>query len=216
MSVKIISGVDSTLLTIDPTSKAARVTLYDSAGNELLPIPTAAYLIGISPTRQTVIDTAGGTFWAMRNNTSGRVIYIRRILLIVSFDGTAAATTSRFDLARFSGATPSGGTAVTLPGGAIKKRTGYGNSNLLDARWIAGTAGGLTMTSITVEAAFASVGVSRGVTGSVGVCSLEFGDAGSHPNDRFELAVGEGLAIQAGVTGVVGDMFQGCIEWDEI
>ena len=33
MSVDIKSGVDSTLLSVDPISKAARVTLYDAQGN---------------------------------------------------------------------------------------------------------------------------------------------------------------------------------------
>ena len=33
MAIEIKSGVDASLLTVDPTSKAARVTLYDSSGN---------------------------------------------------------------------------------------------------------------------------------------------------------------------------------------
>jgi len=216
MSVQVVSGVDATLLTVDPTSKAARATLYDSAGNELRPIPTAAYLLAIINGRQTVVATAAGTFFAMRNNTSGRTIFIRRIILAVGFDGTAAATSSRWELARFSNATPSGGTAITLPAGAVKKRSSYANSNLLDARWITGTAGGLTMTSVVMETAFDSVGVPRGTSGTSIVYVREFGDAGAEKNDRFELLTGEGLAINAGVTGVVGDSFQGSVEWDEI
>jgi hypothetical protein len=217
MSVKIASGAGAgELLTVDPTSLAARMTLYDSAGVELYRIPTGAYMLAIVNGRQTVIATAAGTFFAMRNNTSGATLYIRRIVLVVGFDGTAVATTSRWELARFSAATPSGGTSISLPGGAIKKRSGYGNSNLLDARYITGTAGGLTMTSVTMQAAFDSVGVPRGATSGVATYIREFGDAGARPNDRMELATGEGLAINAGVTGVVGDSFQGSVEWDEI
>ena len=44
MSVDIKSGVDSTLLTVDPTSKAARVTLYDAMGN-VIAIPDKTTLI---------------------------------------------------------------------------------------------------------------------------------------------------------------------------
>ena len=44
MSVDIKSGVDSTLLTVDPTSKAARVTLYDAQGN-VIAIPDKTTLI---------------------------------------------------------------------------------------------------------------------------------------------------------------------------
>lgn len=42
MSVEIKSGVAADLLTIDATSKAARVTLYDTSGNTLMPAGGAA------------------------------------------------------------------------------------------------------------------------------------------------------------------------------
>jgi hypothetical protein len=216
MSIIVQSGATSDLLTIDATSKAARVTGYDSAGNELIKPPTASYLMAVPVGRDTAARTAAGAFFAIRNNTSGRTIYIRRIVMTATFDGTGAATTSRLDLARFSGATPSGGTAITLPGGAIKKRNSYGSSNLLDARFITGTAGGLTMAGTTVETAFACFGVARGATGGSATFIQEFGSAGAYPTDRFELATGEGLCVLAGVTGVIGDGFIGSIEWDEI
>jgi hypothetical protein len=216
MSVKIVSGAAANVLTVDPTSLAARGTLYDSAGKELYPVPTGAYMLAIVNGRQTVAATAAGMFFAMRNSLTGVTLYIRRVTLTVGFDGAPVATTSRWDLAKFAGATPSGGTSISLPGGAIKKRTTYGSSNLLDARYITGTAGGLTTTNITVETAIDSMGVPRGTAFATATYIREFGDAGAHVNDRFEIAPGEGLCIVAGITGVVGDSFQGSVEWDEL
>ena len=78
----IKSGVTSDLLTIDPTSKAARVTLYDSAGAEItaLPVQETSGFGGLVYSHAQV-DTAGQagayTFWALSNPAaSGKRIAI--------------------------------------------------------------------------------------------------------------------------------------------
>ncbi len=72
MSVQVRAGATTDLLTVDPTSKAARVTLYDSAGAEIVVVNT----IETDPRGGLVytsngIDVAGQTaaynFWALSN-----------------------------------------------------------------------------------------------------------------------------------------------------
>jgi hypothetical protein len=67
MSIQIVSGASSDLLTVDATSKAARVTLYDSAGNEIKnPGQLASYCAATSaavtpPATPTDVFTIAGS-----------------------------------------------------------------------------------------------------------------------------------------------------------
>jgi hypothetical protein len=208
MSNQIRSGATSDLLTVDATSKAARATLYDSAGNELLVVPAGEYVAGFLNTRISAIIAAGSAIWAMRAGAANRV-YIRELTLMCSFDGTAAATTSFFGLVRFTGANPTGGTALTM----FKKRTTYGATNVQDARFNAGaalTVAGITFES-TTQAAF-GVGCARQVS------STNVLNVGPRDMDRlggFVLEPNEGLALMCIVATVAGDSVQGHIAWEE-
>src|SRR3990167_1796754 len=126
----IKSGATTDELTVDPTSKAARVTLYDSSGNELQKPPAGGYLLPIR-VRQTAA-TASGTVWSMRALTAGKKVYVRRIVVNCMFDGTAAASTSQYNLLRFRTATPTAGTALTV----VKRDTADPTSIVTDARFL--------------------------------------------------------------------------------
>lgn len=190
---------------------AGKMTLYDSLGNEVFaPPPNAAYALDVAVGRITGAITTGKIF-TMRNNTT-RPMYIRRIALMAAFDGTAAATTQIYQLMRFTTATPSGGTSVSLPGGAIKKDSSKGNSTLLAANYINSGTSPLTVTSVIFESAFASLNCQR----QVGANQMLFMDwYNTPPGDIFILGVSEGLAINIVNTAVVGDSLSGTIEWDE-
>jgi hypothetical protein len=115
MSADIISGASSDLWTIDPSSKAGRVTLYDGNG---LPISgmgkdTARGAINVL-VRQTAATGAGATVWAVRNTHATKRLYITRIVLQMSFDGTGAATLMRYELLKgINNTALTGGAAVT-------------------------------------------------------------------------------------------------------
>ncbi len=203
----IKSGASADTLTIDATSKAARMTLYGPDGIAVRPTIQGAYMAPINM-RFTGTTAANSTVWALRNGATYST-YIRRIFLMAGFDGTAAGSTSQYELRRFNTATPSGGASVT----AIKKDTAFGGSTLADLRQDT-TGAALTVTSLVFETAFASAGVARGATGGTSQIMLDFTTS---PETRpfFVLAPNEGLCIRNSIVAVVGDSLSGFVEWEE-
>jgi len=200
-----IIGQDAvTLLKTDSVSGAARVTLYTSAGNELKKMG-AGYAIAI-PFMVGGTPAANSTLLAFRNLGTKKV-RIRKILLNVSFNGTAAATTQSYELRRFTTATPTGGTAITV----IKKRNSAVTSTVTDARFGGTTQTALTVTGVVFESPWAAIGQQRQV-GSSQSHEIIFSD----PEDGFEIDVNEGFCIRNAVTGVAGDGLAGMIEWEEV
>lgn len=208
MSTEVKSGASADLWTIDPTSKAGRVTLYDAAGNEIHPVPTGAYVMPLVRGRITAAIAANSLIWGMRAGAS-LTVFIRRIRIVCAFDGTAAASTQQFEFIRFVNANPTGGSVLT----PIKKRGAYAGSTVQDARFNAGAALGVAGISFDGNG-FGDFGVSRGATGASAMLELVFSSAAERFS-RFELAPNEGLGIRTVVATVVGDSIQGAIEWDE-
>src|ERR1043166_4867872 len=211
MSIKIIGGTSGIDAEVDTTSKALRSTLYDSAGNEIASPPAGSYIaqIDLRPGAITVGSTT--TLWSMRNGAT-KTCFLRRIFAQGSVNPTTAAASSwYYALARFSTATPSGGSAAT----ALKKRTGYSNSTVADVRQIAsGATGGLTITSVVFESNFSIWTGPRSDAAAV-VLDMNFYTSANERFNSFELAPNEGLAILAPVNNVVaGDFLTGHIEWD--
>lgn len=203
----IKSGATADTLTIDPISNAARVTLYGPDGIAIRPTILGSYLAPVAM-RFTGTTAANSTVWAMRNGSSISV-YIRRIFLFAGFDGTAAASTSQFEVRRFNTATPSGGTAITV----AKKDSAYTNTTLTDIRQDTGGAA-LTVTSVVFESPMLAIGCPRGLTGGLATLPIDFTAA---PENRpfTVLAPNEGLCIRNSIIGVVGDSLSGFIEWEE-
>ncbi len=152
--------------------------------------------------RQTAATASPITVWAMRAGT-GRPLIMRRICLVAAFDGTAAASRAWYSLARFSAATPTGGTALT----AIKARTVYPTSNMVDARFLDT---GLTTTGVTFETALAYFGAPRQVN-AIHKLDMVF----KNGDEPLTLDQSEGLAIRTEVVAVIGDSIKGFVQWDE-
>lgn len=203
----IVSGASSDVLTIDPTSKAARATLYNSAGTELIVAPTGSYGTNIS-VRQTGTTAANAVVWSMRNGGT-KTVQIRRIKVVRCFDGTAAATTTaRYTIQRFTAATPTGGNAQLIG----KKRTSYPTSTVVDVRSLDT---GLTTTSVVFDNIdLAILALPLSVTGTVAPDDIVF--EGVLENFAWlELAANEGLCIRLNQTAVIGQGIYGGIFWDE-
>lgn len=201
---KIQSGATADELTVDPTSKAARVTLYDAAGNPINPQKPTKFFLPIT-IDVSVIQAANSYIWAIRNGATKKMI-IDYLLLNLGFRGTAAATSQVFELVRFSGANMAGGTGYTL-GSSISRKTSTGvNSTVQDARFSGAAA--LTVSGVVFEPqSMSAVGVSRSVSGQQVAVDLNKLD--------IELLPNEGLAIRATAATVVGDTVQGHIHWTE-
>jgi len=200
----IKSGDSPDLLKIDPTSKAARVTEYDSAGQELYKTPGGSYLIPISMGRQTAAIAAGSYIWAFRNGAA-KTIRLRRIVLTTSFDGTAAATTQTYQIMRFSTATPTGGSVIVI----VKKKTTYGASTVVDARQ--NPAAALGITGVVFETVGMCIQQPRQLA-PLQQINMPFDQS----NNAYELQPNEGLAINLLVVGVIGDTITGFVEFDEV
>lgn len=213
MAIELIGGTSGTKQDVDTTPKAARVIIYDSAGNPVDAAPTGAYIANIS-VRHTAADASGSAVFAMTNpNASGRTVYIRNIRGRVTFDGTAvAAANAGYEFIRY-GTNVNPTTGTTVP--RIKKRSAQSASVILDAN-IQQKSGILTLASAVFEAGpFNVVRMPMAVTNGIAPFDLDF-ICSNQPNSAFELAQGEGLAIRLhGGAAIIGLGIAGSVEWDE-
>lgn len=158
--------------------------------------------------RQTAASASGSTVWAMRLPAVATMrVKVKRLQISSNFDGTAAASQGRYDLARFNTATPTGGTALTI----AKKRSSAPASAVTDARRLDT---GLTVTSVVFEAEMLSLGVCR--QRGAQFMDLETDERPESTNNEIELLPGEGLCVRLGATAVIGDELSGYIEWEEV
>jgi hypothetical protein len=160
--------------------------------------------------RQTGATAADSTVWAMRNlGVPSRAIYLRRLAVNVMFDGTAAASTSRYELRRFRTATPTNGTALTV----VKQNTDEAASVVTDARFLDT---GLTVAAVTFDTPAMAMGAPR----QVGACASYVrewpGMMAEQGSGAFIIKPTDGICLRLGVASVIGDNIQGWIEWDEV
>ncbi len=156
---------------------------------------------------QSATTAAGASVWAVRNATAGKVIFITKIWIQLSFLGTGAATSMVYELIKGTGCTAmSGGSAVT----ALLKKAGVTNPDV-DAR-VLDT--GLTQTSISQGAAFWNMSHQRVTNGATQTSNttgpmvlLDFSD------DPIELVQNEVLSLRQAATSVIGDTVRGGVEF---
>lgn len=166
--------------------------------------PVGAYMLPIF-IRQSAATAGGAVVWAMRNGAALKA-FIRRIFLVASFDGTAAASHSQWEIERFTTATPTAGTAISV----VKKKFAGIASTVADARFLDT---GLTITGVVLDNPFMYVGNPRqnGATSEfVYPYSRDLED-----QEDFTLDLNEGLAIKLTSAAVIGDSIRGYVEWDE-
>lgn len=166
--------------------------------------PVGAYMLPIF-IRQTAATAGGATVWAMRNGGALKA-FLRRIFLVASFDGTAAASHSQWEIERFSAATPTTGTALTI----VKKKSAGIASTVADARFLDT---GLSVTSVVFESPFIWVGNPR-QNGATSEFVFPY-NRDLEDQEDFTLDLNEGLAIRLTTAAVIGDSIRGYIEWDE-
>jgi len=202
----IKSGASSDQWTIDPTSKAGRITLYDAAGNCLSPTENARASVIVQVT-QAGTDAAGTIIWGLKNASATLTIQVLRLSLQLLFSGTGAATLMAYEALKYTGVTSMTGGSVNTP--AILK-TSLSQGTAYESRFAStgltltgGTAGGLihmiTLGRLTPSATVQSSGPQH---------ILDFSELGMGP---LELAQNEVLALRLTNTAVSGDAILGSV-----
>lgn len=152
---------------------------------------------------QTAATAANATVWSMRNpSASTRTVYIERIYLNTTYDDATPVTrqTVRYNLCRFSTATPTAGTVIT----AIKMDNANPLTQVTDIRFLDT---GLTTTGVVFESAFATL--SQPATGGIGGTNFVL------DKTSLKLAAGEGLCIRLATAALNGIGLCGQIVWSE-
>ena len=199
---KIQSGATADEATVDPVSKAIRVTLYDSGGNELTEAGELMYFSEIN-IDQTTAAAAGSLVWALVNGAT-KSIEVAFYALQLIFDGVAAAgVTKHYQLVRFSGGNPTGGVAIT----PMKQKTSDAAST---KAFLAQLSTGLGVAGITFEPGFTTLGIPLTLSGLSIPIQL---DLGAHP---VILLPGEGFGIRLVEAATIGMGISGVIHWDEL
>lgn len=198
----IITDVSNHNAVVDATPSALRVINYNTAG-----YPTFANMswTAIYGTKVEIIPstlTAGTCYWACRNLGS-RMAYLVSLELITEFSGTAAATRSIFDIGRFTGATPTGGTTLD----PCPLSSNYPATTMTDVRY---APGGLTVTGITFGPPVGNFSI-RSQLADGKTYTLSASVAG------FEIAPNEGFYIRCQPTSAVisGAAITGHALWAE-
>ena len=199
----IQSGVDSTLLTVDPTQKAAHVVIKP---DEL----TGAYQLSLTSGNLTTVaagTSSAGTVFSFRYAPGGTTVCVVKRVSVGFVTTTAFATAQQmgfglFAARSFSGA-DSGGTAATLSGNNNKYRTSLATTR--ESNINIGTTGALTAGTRTLDSQ--PLGTTNFWVSGLGTSLVNTELLSYDPNDYpFVLATGEGFVIQnqilMGATGV--------------
>lgn len=191
---------------LDVNNSAAKVYLSGAAGAaESYPLPTGVYMTPIS-FRHTAADAAASIIFAIRNSAS-KLLVIRRVLINVSFDGTAAATTSEYQLVSYNSISADSGATAQTPG---KKRSAWPASSVTSVR-----GGGLvTLTGGAVDQTFATFGVQRQVSASSQFV-LDFSSPNPYGGIEIDASAAAAIGIRLNAIAVIGDAVRGWIEWEE-
>jgi hypothetical protein len=195
----IQSGADSTLLTVDPTFKAARVVIKP---DELL----GAYQLSLASGALTTVAAAGPVFSFRYAPGTSTVCVVKRVS--VGFVATTAFGSAQqmgfgiYAARSFSGS-DSGGNAATLTGNNNKYRTSLATTGVTDIRigsTAALTAGTRTLDSQSLGTTYFWVPAAGTSLAQTDLISY---DANDYP---FVLAPNEGFVIAnqvlMGATGV--------------
>lgn len=212
----IQSGASTNSLTVDPTPKAARLTVYNSKGRSSAATRYGSYSASIYYSSIAAI-TAGMTPWMMQNHGFEQS-YIRRLVLMVSHNPdfgavTNNASTITVGLHKFGGTFYSNLTALAI---SAKKDNLMPNSSTRS--WSGGTNFvDLAPTGISVipDAAI-TLAVPRSVSGTNGIHTLDYNIAPTDSADQYlHMLPGEGWALRfSAATTSVGVSITGFVEWD--
>jgi hypothetical protein len=219
-TIKYNSSLATNAIQVFSSSAAAfsaQVRNQDTAGNGItstaetskqsldvnIVAPAAAYYSAPVNIRQTAATAANATVWSMRNASgSTKTIYLERIFLSMAFDGATPLTRTslKYDLVRYTSATPTGGTAITV----VAQDSSSAATQVTDVRFLDT---GLTTTGVSFGTPIATI-----------ICpETDNGPVAQYIREAIavKLAPGEGFCIRLDVAAVVGQSISGEIVWSE-
>jgi hypothetical protein len=175
----------------------------DASAEQAYRLPSGVYMVPVHYIGGT--DASGSFVFAIRNGAS-KLLQVKRVFLTCSFNGTAAATSSIYELVTLSSISADSGGSSFTPG---KKRAAWPASGVTSVR----TAGAVTLTGNAVTGILGRVGCARQVGSSA---RLDF-DASDDPYGPIEIAAGAGLAfaIRLQAAAIAGDTLEGFVEFAE-
>lgn len=198
MSAEIKSGASVDIMSVDSTSKAARVTLYNYNGSlrDRVNVNKYAAVIEVLPSTLTL----GSSYFSITNTHATEKIAIDAIRMQSSFIGIESLVRSLFGIQRFSGAVPTGG--VVVAGAQFDTTKPIASIDIRSAP------AGLTMTGVVLGDPFHEVSVMSQLRIQA-FLDLDFGLG----DEEFILQPGEGVVIRAGTAIVLGAGITGSITW---
>lgn len=152
--------------------------------------------------RQSATTAINTTVWSIRNDVSStKTIFIESIQINMAFDsGTPLARSlQRYDFMKFSAATPTGGTSLTI----VPTDSNAAATKITDARQVDT---GLTVSGVSFGTPFLTVGVPATDSAVVNFQTTDI---------PIILNAGEGICIRLNVAAVVGQSMTGFISWSE-
>jgi hypothetical protein len=194
LDATLTSGDQKTQVTALPsliagTARVGRIVLDG--------MPESEYSLSLNLVPSTLTD--GTTYFAIKN-TGTNVMRLHSLLALLSFTGTPAATRSLYSLQRFTGTTPTGGTAAT----PSIRDSANANAAAVDARH---APGGVTTTSATFGAVMMLMGHLSAAEDVVISPALE--------NAPLILRPNEGLALRASGAVISGSLVTLNLAWRE-
>lgn len=158
--------------------------------------------------RSAAADGAGSQYFSLRNPlASGKRLLLRRIDMVMGFDGASVAAILAYEWTRFNGNDPTGGGTVVIG----KRKTGavsvVGAANIRNNTTAPLTAAtGMDTDGFHTLCCPATVGSAIFVPKAF--------DVGRHPD--FWLNEGEGILLRIPVVAVAGQEGCGEVEWEEV
>lgn len=172
-----------------------------------MPLLTRSYTVPVNIRHTT--SGASGIIWAL-TNLGRRTLFMRRIFVNATFDGTPEATTMVHNIRRYRGTAASGGTATPPVQNNINANLPASGASAVDVRYLDL---GLTFPGST-DPQFASFMGSRGAK-AVAQYDLHWPPWGEvNTVEPISIIPGEGIAMLSSTT-VIGDGIYGFVSWDE-
>lgn len=161
-------------------------------------LPETEFSLTLNIAAVTLTD---GTSYFTLKNTGTNVMRLHSLLMLLSFTGTPAASRSLYSLQRFTGTTPTGGTAVT----PAKRDSSNATAAGVDARHNSGN--GVTTTGVTFGDVLLLAGHASSAADVVITPALESAPLILRPS--------EGLALRANGAVITGSIVTLNLTWRE-
>ena len=223
MAIQVISGVTSDVWTVDPTSKAGRITLYDSTGAVLgstaNPLKTQAAsgrtLVGeylASSFRTVGIAATNVSLFALSLGAGASVsIALKNLVLVMDQTGALLTVSPVVAMGRTT-VLPTGGTALALP----RFKTSYATSQAVALGATAADGGAATAITATIAERAYSTMRDRLATAVGFVSHYEVNLLPPYARDTpLIIAPGQGIVVQVVQAGLTTDHALVQAAWEE-